>query len=411
MIADPNFRTTGSGNSPLIVAAKSSQPDITLRLLEVHANANIEDKFGRTPLQYATREGSLMSMKHLLHFKANPDDESLHIAARLTKASLVKLLLENGASLDLPGIYTCEYRTPLGELCRRTSLTRDRAQLKDTLNLFAGAKPDLAKLTNSKSLVYLAIDNDSPLAMTTILLKTFRFLQENLNADFNIFRKQDGVCYSLTMYVRHFKCRNPSSLDYRGPCCNLDTCPAPPLEKLLREFGCRDRFWSDTAGADQPPGGCGPPIHIIEEQKKAQRLRERQEKQIRLRAEETARQDAIQADLNQAAEAERRRERQRLAVIEEKRRADANDERRRIEIQEEKREADTRDERRKLAAIQTEQNVERERKRREYADQQDRAQRARADEERHMKRKHDMEAQLLERKAKIATGVLREKKR
>ena len=149
----------------------SSQPDITLRLLQAHANVNDEDKYGRTPLQCATRVGDLESMKHLLEFKANPDDESLHFAARLTKAPLVKLLLDHGASVDYPGIYTCDYRTSLGELCRHTNPTRDPAQLKDALKLFAKAQPDLTKLTNKKSLLFLATDNDSSFAMTTALSK------------------------------------------------------------------------------------------------------------------------------------------------------------------------------------------------------------------------------------------------
>lgn len=404
---DPNFRTSGSGISPLIIAAISSQPDITLRLLKAHANANAEDKSGRTPLQCATRVGSLECMKHLLRFTANPDDESLHIAARLTKAPLVKLLLDHSAAVDWLGIHTCDYRTPMGELCRNTSPARDPVQLKDTLNVFAKAQPDLTRLTNGKSLVLLALDNDSPFAMTTALLKAFPFLRENLNADFNIYREQGGLCYSLTMYVRHFKCRNPMgprSLNSEHRCCNLDTCPAPALEKLLREFKCRDRFWAETAGANQPPGICGPPSHILEAQ-------EKEENQRRLRAEERARQEEIQAGLDRAAEAERRRERQRLAVLEDQRQADANEDRRRLEMLEARREADARDERRRLAAVQAEQIAEREKKGREFSEQQDRTRSARVEEERHIKRKNDLEAAAMERKAKITTGVLRQKRK
>ena len=406
-IADPNFRTSGSGNSPLIIAAISSQPDIILQLLEAHANANVEDKYGRTPLQCATRVGRLESVEHLLNFTANLDDESLHIAARLTKASVVKLLLDRGASIDWLGIHTCDYRTPLGELCRTASPARDPAQLKETLNVFAKAQPDVTKLTNDKSLVFLALDNDSPFAMTTALLKTFRFLRENLNADFNIFRGQGGFCYSLTMYVRYFKCSTrvcDRSLDSERQCCNNELCPAPVLEKLLREFGCRDRFWVETAGANQPPGVCSPPAHILEAQKI-------QEKQTRLRAEERARQERIQADLDKAAKAELKRERQRLAVLEEKRRADANEDRRRLDPLEETREADLRNERRRVAAVQNEQNAESERKRREFSEQQDRARSARVEEERHVKRRNDLEAAAMERQAKITAGVLREKRR
>ena len=351
--------------------------------------------------------GSLECMRHLLRFKANPDDESLHIAARLTKVSMVKLLLEHGAAIDWLGIHKCDYRTPLGELCRNTSPARDLAQLKDTLSVFAKAQPDLTKLTNGKSIVLLALDNDSPFAMTTALLKAFPFLRENLNADFNIYREQGGVCYSLTMYVRHFKCRatiGHRSLDSKHRCCRLDDCPAPVLEKLLREFKCHDRFWVETAGANQPSSLCGPPAHILEAMKK-------QEDQRRLRAEERARQEEIQADLDRAAEAERRRERNRLAVLEEQRKADAKEDRRRSDMLEAKREADAREERRRLTAVQNEQNAEREKKRREFSEQQDRTRSARIEEERHIKRKNDLEAAAIERKAKIATGVLRERKK
>ena len=180
----------------------SSQPDITFRLLEARANANAEDTSGRTPLRCATGAGSLQSMEYLLNFTANPDDESLHIAARLTKASAAKLLLGRGASVDWPGIHTSDYRTPLGELCRNASPFRDPAQLKDTLSVLAQAQPDLMKLTNDRCLVLLALDNDSPFAMTTALLEKFRDVRENLNADINIYRERGGLCYSLTMYVR-----------------------------------------------------------------------------------------------------------------------------------------------------------------------------------------------------------------
>lgn len=411
-IADPDFRTSGSGNSPLIVAAVSSQSDIVLRLLEADANANVEDKSGRTPLRCATSVGSMASMEFLLNFKANPDDESLHLAAKLTAASLVRLLLDSGASVDCLGVYTCDFRTPLGELCRRANPAKDPAQLKDTLNAFAKAQPDLTILTNDKSLVFLALDNGSPFAMTTALLKSFPFMRENLNADFNIFRERGGSCYSLTMYARHFKCRTPigdRSLDSERRCCNLKVCPAPALEKLLREFGCRDRFWVEAAGANQPLGVCGPPAHIIEEQKRVESLRKMQEKQTRLRAEERARQEAFQADLDKAEEAEGRRERKRLEVVEAKRQADANEDWRRLEMLETTREADAKAERRRLAAVQTEQIAERERKRREFSEQQERARSARAEEERHVKRMNDLEVAGMATKAKITTDVLRKK--
>ena len=409
-IADPNFRTINSGNSPLIVAAKSSQPDIVLQLLQAHANANVEDNSGLTPLRCATEVGSFESMKHLLDFAAKPDDESLHVAARLTKTALVKVLLDHGASVNLPGIFTCDYRTPLGELCRRGNPLKDPAQMKNTLDLFSQAQPDLAKLSNNKSLVILALDNDRPFEMTNMLLKTISFLRKNLNADFNVFRDEDGSCFSLTMYVRRFRCRNPSSPNNQGRCCDHDICPAPALVRLLQEFGCRDRFWVDTAGANQPLGMCGPPAHVVEALERVKREREKQEQQVRLRAEETARQKAIQEDLDRAARAELRRERKRMALVEERRQADANEERRRFELQEETRQADALEERRKVAAVRAEENADKERRRIEFAEQQDRIRRSRSEKERHVRRTNEIEVAAMERKAKVTTGVLREKK-
>ena len=353
-------------------------------------------------------------MQHLLDFKANPDDESLHIAARGTNVSAVKLLLDRGASVDCPGVRTCNYRTPLGELCRNASPSRDPAQFKDTLNILAKAKPDLTRLTDRKSMVFLALDNDSPFVMTTALLKTFRTRPEDLNADFNILRKLGGVCYSLTMYVRHFKCTKrfrDRCLDSERRCCNSDTCPAPGLEKLLREFGCRDRFWIETAGANQPLGVCGPPTHIVEEQKRAESLRKQQEEKVRLRAEEVAQQEAIQADLDRAAQAELTRERARLAVLEEKREADANEERRRLAVLDEERRAAARDEKRKSEAIQREHMAEMERKRRLRSEQRETIRHARIEEENHIKRMNNLEEATMEKKARILAGVERERMR
>ena len=216
------------------------------------------------------------------------------------------------------------------------------------------------------------------------------------------------------MYVRHFKCRKrirDRCLDSERRCCNLDTCPAPDLEELLREFGCRDRYWNEHAGANQPPGVCGPPTHIVEEQKRAESLRKKKEEKVRLRAEEVAQQEAIQADLDRAAQAERRRERERLAVLEEKRQADANEERRRLALLDEERKADAGEEKRISVAIQREHMAEVERKRRVRSEQQETIRHARIEEENHIKRKNHLEEATMEKKAKILAGVERDRMR
>ena len=75
------------------------------------------------------------------------------------------------------------------------------------------------------------------------------------------------------------------------------------------------------------------------------------------------------------------------------------------------RQADARDERRRLAVVQAEQNAENDRKRRNFSKQQNRTRLARAEEEKLIKRKNGLEAAAMERKARITTGVLRDKKK
>ena len=399
----------------------SAQPTIDMLL---RYNASVDYRNGEA-LKSAAGAGHLSILASLLQKNPNSEyrTEALSLAMQTqavpsitdepVRFSSVRLLTRAGVSKS-------EINRALLQAVLENPGT-DPGQFKDTLSIFAEKQPYLTKRTNDKSLVILALDNDSPFAMTTALLKTFPFIRENLDADFNIFRKQGGVCYSLTMYVRHYKCRRPISFDKERQCCNLDTCPAPALERLLREHGCHDRYWVETSGANQPEGVCGPPAHIVEEQKRVESLRMAQEKQARIRAEERARQDAIQADLDRAEEAERRRgrmrlaviegkrqadaneERRRLAVLEERRQADANEERRRLDMLEATRQADARDERRRLAAVQAEQNAENDRKRREILEQQNRTRLATAKEENHTKRKNDLEAAAMERKARIAT--------
>jgi len=105
------------------------------------------------------------------------------------------------------------------------------------------AQPDLDKLTEGKSISHLALDNESPLPITTALLSLYRALRESLNDDFNNHRKRGGLRYSVTMYVRHFKSRHPvvhRCLSSGRKCCELPDSLAPALEILLRAHGCQD---------------------------------------------------------------------------------------------------------------------------------------------------------------------------
>lgn len=393
--------------------------------MEAGARAATEDRLKRTPLYYAARVGCLESMRHLLNYNVELEDGSLHIAARFTHAEAVSLLLDHGASVDYPGVISCEDRTPMGEICRRTDPEKDPARLKETLRELVKRKPNPEKLASGKSLVFLALDNNKAIIMVRILLAVWPYLREHLNSDFNIYRREGGLCYSPTMYVRHFKCLLPTHLrdfDSEHQCCQLHGCPAPALEKLLRAFHCQDRFWNDRGGAKQPRGSCGEPPHIVEAQREAERLRRRQEEQARLKAEEQARRDAEQAALDAEAAAkqqrldaeaaaERQRETKRLAVIERQREADAREDQRRLRVAEEKSKAEAREELRRLAAIEEEARAQRDGKQRAFEEEQART-RSMADEEARRKRRQDEQTlATLKKQAQLEKEVIKERKK
>lgn len=302
-----------------MMAASSQNSNITSRLLEAGAYPDTQDSGGRTPLQYATMANNIKGMDHLLKYNSEVDDESLHIAARQLDLPAVKVLLANHARTDLPGVVHCGGRTPLGETCRMADLSENPHQLKKTLTLLCKATKNLSVLTNGRSLLLQALENNTPLKMATALLTCCMAVKDGINDDFNIFVK-GSLHYSPTAYVRHFKCTQaPSSrsIDLSHRCCSLETCPATKLESLLHAHGCLDRFWDAAAGANQPKGLRNPPRAIVESINDAEAARKEQARQVRAEAEESARKAQIQRDLDDAAAADRKRELDRLKVFEE----------------------------------------------------------------------------------------------
>ena len=298
------------------MATSSSRAGIVSRLLQAGADPDAQDAAERTPLQYATMASNVECMECLLTYQAEVNDESLHIAARQLDLAAVKLLLNHHARTDLPGSVHCGDRTPLAELCRMADITRNPSQLKKTLVYLCEATTNLRMLTHAKSLIYQALDNPSPIKMTTALLASCPSIGVSLNDDFNIL-SMESCRYSPTGYVRHLMCvESPSqrSLDFARRCCTQSDCPAPKLENLLHAHGCRDRFWDANSGANQPKGFRNPPMAIIDAIEEAKAMRK-----------EEARKEKIQKDLDAAAESDRRRERERLKLLQEKRAAELHD--------------------------------------------------------------------------------------
>ena len=318
MTADPNFKTAKSSISPLIVAATLSSVETVQKLLESKADPNTEDECHGTPLYYATRAGELKIMKLLLKYEADPNDESLHIACQNLDAPAAKLLLDNGASVNLPGFSLSGSRTPLENLCCNANPNRNASDLKRMLKMLAKSKHNLNKLDpEGRSLVFQALDNLSPFEMTTALLAAFPILCETLNEDQNIYRGSDGFCYSPTMYVRYFKCaQSPhENLVIQQPCCNLPDCHALQLEKALYALGCQHRYWNAQSGANQPEFACGFPPDISAAIKAAKETHKLHEAEERARQADKQKRREEQDRLDEDARAVQRRERERLDVI------------------------------------------------------------------------------------------------
>lgn len=426
-IADPNFRTCTSHITPLMMAAYSPNGDITLRLLEAGACPDTQDWTERTPLHHATMANNVKGMNHLLKYDVEVNDESLHIAARQLDLAAVDLLLTHQARTDLPGTIHCGGRTPLGELCRMADLSQNPAQLMKTLKLLCKATKTLEALTDGRSCIFQALDNDKPLRMTAALFKSSQSVTEEANNDYNVF-VNGSLNYSPTAYVRHFKCVETSgykSVDLSSRCCSIDACPAPQLEKLLRAHGCQDRFWDATAGVNQPTGFCKPSSVIIASIKDAEAARKEQDRKARAEAEEIAHKDQNQRYLDEVAAANTRRERERIMVLEEVKAAEiqAMNEKAEAEvraIQQRTREQEKEIQRRKtLEAEEAAARQQREVAEQQFQIEQERV-RGKAEEELEAKREQRRERALRERsniqieqktkEAKIQNNILKEER-
>ncbi|KAL8992106.1 MAG: hypothetical protein Q9169_007368, partial [Polycauliona sp. 2 TL-2023] len=295
--------------------------DIVGKLLQKGANPDTQDGTDRSPLEYATMAGDIEGMRYIIQHKSNGHDdmndelldESLHVAARNMDNAAIRLLLENKFRPDLPGPVHAGGRIALAEACRMGDATVDSSQLKKVLALLCKATADLKVRTHGKSLVILALDNTSPIRMTTALLASCPAIRDSLNEGYNVFSK--GSCrYSLTAYVRHFKRVEPLGrrcLDLSKRCCTQGPCDAPKLERLLRSYDCQDRFWDSDAGASQPKAFCNPPDFILTaiKEAKAERLAQ-------------ARKDQARREDEAAAAAERKKDKERAKKRQEERAAE-----------------------------------------------------------------------------------------
>ncbi|KAK2873717.1 hypothetical protein FQN49_002134 [Arthroderma sp. PD_2] len=274
--ADPNFQSTSSMMTPLLVASADRTPDIIRKLIQHGAVVSVMDKHGITPLINASRRGQLASMRSLIDAGAIVDDGSLHEASRELQSAAVQLLLDHGHNPNFPSMLH-DGRCALAELCLRTeSPGTSLVKIRQTIDGLVGGKADLTIHSQGKPLIYHALDNPTSCISTTTALLASR-MWRLINNDFNHYTC-DGYVYSPATYVTRGLAQSPSEY-------------AAELLHILKANGCKDVFYK--CEGHQPPDMVGAPPEVIAEEKRRknriQRMQEQEEDhQISLQRERDA---------------------------------------------------------------------------------------------------------------------------
>lgn len=89
--------------SPLLhLAIKRGYPSVVNFLIENEADVDVTDLQNVTPLSLAYQVGDLAKMQALLAADTEPDDGTLHEAARKLNLKVIQMLLEHGHNPDRP---------------------------------------------------------------------------------------------------------------------------------------------------------------------------------------------------------------------------------------------------------------------------------------------------------------------
>ncbi|KAK6337894.1 hypothetical protein TWF696_001372 [Orbilia brochopaga] len=256
--AEVNFTAKISRVTPLILAAKKSRVDVVSKLLQSKAKVTARDRFDRSALFYASRNGDLESVNLFLKAKAPTNDGSLHEAAKNLHAEVCAALIKGKHSPNFPSSKEQHQgRTALQEMCLMCDASNDITLVEETIKALTKGKPNVLEKSREKNALFLALDNAHPVPITKALLDSIMW--EYINDKANTYVEADpetGTKYffSPTTYISRGFSQGPESENVK-------------LLELLHDKRCGDRYYAEE-GAEQPENAVGIPPEILEAEKK-----------------------------------------------------------------------------------------------------------------------------------------------
>lgn len=196
---------------------------------------------------YACRQGDLAAVDTIHTAGAYPNDGSIQEAAREGHPEVVAYLLNTGHDPEYPSEFHCG-RSALAEMCLLAEPWEVdwEAKAYRIMQMLFQACANVTEKYDGKTVLHLALDNDSPLEVTKTLLQ-FPQIWKRLNDDVFLYEDSQNICYSPTKYVERFYVGTPDGM-------------RQTLINLLKGKRCKDRLFS-TRG-EHPPGAEGLPDEL-----------------------------------------------------------------------------------------------------------------------------------------------------
>jgi hypothetical protein len=194
-------------------------------------------------------------MDALLEANAEPNDGTMHDAARNLNSNAIKLLISHGHDPNRPSPRH-NGRSPLAELCHQApsfAQCSSGGEMKKAIKALikGGARIDIKTVTNDdfeRSLLLLALDRQKPHTMAEAFLDCDQW--KHINDEFNLYTNGEYT-FSPIMYVKKGIWKGAEQ--HRQNVLNL-----------LKLYQARPQLWKNEG--EQPHDMIGAPDHIVQAQ-------------------------------------------------------------------------------------------------------------------------------------------------